>query len=745
MTKHIPSILLFCVLVFLIHTSIQAQDPINQPIGTTQLDTLPNTIAWSQDSNYFAVASAQGLKIYNRSLQEVTEIHAGQNVYSVDWHPSVPHLAITVDNTVEIWSWDASTSSVALLTTLPLAQEAVFTAWNADGTRLATMQLTPESDFQTGIGVGEISVWDSANYQLFTTVSSKYLVFTSTPFAHVLEWSPNNPILLGGVGNGVQVLPSGEIVSETDTIIYILDTDTGARIQEIPVGGAGFGYSIGWQPNGSYIAVGGQVGSGLFDISTGQRITTLVANHFDVFSLSWSPDGRYIASEQSVFDSQNFTRLGTFQSGDVTTVTWSPDGTQILISNSDRNLASQDPNLLPDYEPPPPCDVAIPCTVDSLTLVNADTGTDIGTLNDGDTIDLSTLTTSNLTIRANTVPGIVGNVIFDLNSILAVQTDDTSPYDLTNWTPTPGQYTLTATPYLEACGTAGTALTINFTIVDSGGPNQILFSSVTNPFTAATNIFVINPDGSGQTQLTTGTSIKNFPAWSPDGTQIAFASNQDGDDEIFVMNADGSNPVQLTTNTALDRFPVWSPDGTQIAFASRRDGNWEIYVMNADGTNPVNLTNNPTDDFNVSWSPDGTQIAFASLRDGTISTDTEIYVMNADGTNVQRLTNSPSIDETPNWSPDGSQIAFTSNRNASNIDIYVMNADGSNVQRLTSYSGTDEFPNWSPDGTQIAFDSNRSSFFNLYFDIHRMNADGTNVQRISTRSAFDRFAAWGYP
>jgi hypothetical protein len=113
------------------------------------------------------------------------------------------------------------------------------------------------------------------------------------------------------------------------------------------------------------------------------------------------------------------------------------------------------------------CATTIAAT-DTFTLINADTMQPIQPLNDNDTIDLMALGTSNLTIRANTVPGIVGNVIFDLNSILAVQTDDTAPYDFTNWTPAVGSYTLTATPYSEACGTAGTALTINFTIVDSG-------------------------------------------------------------------------------------------------------------------------------------------------------------------------------------------------------------------------------------------------------------------------------------
>jgi Tol biopolymer transport system component len=92
--------------------------------------------------------------------------------------------------------------------------------------------------------------------------------------------------------------------------------------------------------------------------------------------------------------------------------------------------------------------------------------------------------------------------------------------------------------------------------------------------------------------------------------------------------------------------PAWSPDGTKIAFDSNRGGNFEIYIMYADGTGVARLTNDPANDFAPTWSADGTMIAFDSVRDG----NSEIYAMNADGTGVVRLTISPGLDFEPAWS-----------------------------------------------------------------------------------------------
>ena len=238
----------------------------------------------------------------------------------------------------------------------------------------------------------------------------------------------------------------------------------------------------------------------------------------------------------------------------------------------------------------------------------------------------------------------------------------------------------------------------------------------------------------GATNLTNDSAVDDSPAWSPDGTKIAFASDRDGNQKIYVMNADGSGAVSLTGNATWDSDPAWSPDGTRIAFLSYSptDGA-EIYVMNADGSGQTRLTNNSAIDGDPAWSPDGTKIAFHSARDG----DSEIYVMNPDGTGVINLTNNSAPDAAPAWSPDGTRIAFQSFRDG-DLEIYVMNADGTGQARITNNSADDVDPAWSPDGTRIAFASRRDGNLELYV----MNADGTGQARITNNSADDFRPAW---
>jgi Tol biopolymer transport system component len=160
----------------------------------------------------------------------------------------------------------------------------------------------------------------------------------------------------------------------------------------------------------------------------------------------------------------------------------------------------------------------------------------------------------------------------------------------------------------------------------SGPVGEIVFSTNRD---GNSELYAINADGSDPVNLTNHPWVDWRPAWSPDGTRIAFAASG----LIKIMNADGSDVVLLAKGT----HPAWSPDGAKIAFTGSPDVNSDVYVMDADGTNRVNLTRHPATDWEPAWSPDGTRIAFATDRDG----NREVYVMNADGSKPGQPDESP--------------------------------------------------------------------------------------------------------
>jgi len=310
------------------------------------------------------------------------------------------------------------------------------------------------------------------------------------------------------------------------------------------------------------------------------------------------------------------------------------------------------------------------------------------------------------------------------------------------------------------------------------------------------NIWVTNPDGSGAKPLTvlTAAQANSFaPAWSADGSKIAFDSQGalDGSNvsniltNIWVINADGSGRTPLTKLThvsaiTLGRAPAWSPDGRHIASQSLRvlDGSdagspnniHNIWLMNADGTNQTPLSGlTAASSLNPVWSPSGSRIAFESSRvldgaDAAIATVTNIWVMNADGSGATPLTrlmatNMRSFE--PVWSPDGSKIAFLSNRALDGSDIldtnsianiWAMNPDGSGatpLTRLTAVLTDSSAPVWSLDGSMLAFASSRALDgsdavnTNGTSNIWLMKADGSGAIALTKLTVADSFSpAW---
>lgn len=250
-------------------------------------------------------------------------------------------------------------------------------------------------------------------------------------------------------------------------------------------------------------------------------------------------------------------------------------------------------------------------------------------------------------------------------------------------------------------------------------------------------IYTIDPDGTDALQLTTGTRAKVDPAWSADGTKIAFGSRstrRTARGRLETMNADGS---QRTTVVAYDGdrlvfAPSWSPDGMKIAFCVASDRPAHIWVVNADGSGLTRLSGRRQDDCGPDWSPDGSKIAFHNFGGG-------LFVMDADGSNRRRLVLGHS--ENPSWSPDGTRIAVTrSPTRGSRFDLLVVNADGTGRTWLTSTDRRWEFtPAWSPDGDSIAFCRGTGRGVDSPCEIWIIGADGSNPTKITATTDIDEF------
>lgn len=269
-------------------------------------------------------------------------------------------------------------------------------------------------------------------------------------------------------------------------------------------------------------------------------------------------------------------------------------------------------------------------------------------------------------------------------------------------------------------------------------------TSPTDAFDVA--IFTMNPDGSAQTNASNTNSFDAAPAWSPDGTKIAFGRTSARSSEpsneispgIYTMNADGTRQTQLTTGP--DGGPAWSPDGSKIVFARCFFIVCQIYTMNGDGSGLTSITFGSTYDIGPDWSPDSTRIAFTRCVVGTVSHGSfgflscQIYTMNAVGADQTNVSNSSALDSSASWSPDATKIAFT--RSENNVrQIYSMFADGTNQTRLSKdASVSDDTPVWSPDGAKIGFAR--------VGQVYAMSVDGSAPTNLSNSATFDNAPDW---
>lgn len=264
-------------------------------------------------------------------------------------------------------------------------------------------------------------------------------------------------------------------------------------------------------------------------------------------------------------------------------------------------------------------------------------------------------------------------------------------------------------------------------------PGRIAFQS---DRTGRAKIFVL--DHEGVRQVTRGPGNDRNPKWSPDGTQIAFSSDRDGNQEIYVVGADGSGLRRLTDHPADDRNPAWSPDGGFLVYDTRRWAVPTLWVMRRDGTDRSRVTRTLGRwEAIPAWSPDGDWFAYSTRRVGG---SWRVAAIRTDGTG-ERIVASARGDCRPDFSPDGATVAFVSTRADRRGDIWTVPFEGGEPRRVTTTDTLyDYHPNWSPDGRHIAFAAGpiKERQYNLFV----VSPDGGGRRQLTFGDSHDAHPSW---
>jgi TolB protein len=224
------------------------------------------------------------------------------------------------------------------------------------------------------------------------------------------------------------------------------------------------------------------------------------------------------------------------------------------------------------------------------------------------------------------------------------------------------------------------------------------------------------------------------PAWSPDGTRLAYVSFQAKKPIIYVHSLATGTQTVVANFKGSNSAPAWSPDGKRLAVVLTKDGSSQIYTINADGSGLTRVAGSTTIDTEPQFSPDGQYLYFTSDRGGS----PQIYRVAATGGTAERVTFEGSYNVSPRLSPDGKMLAYVS-RNGGRFQVTVMDLASRQIQILTD-SSRDESPSFAPNSRTILYASEVGGRGVL----SAVSSDGRVKQKLSGQAGGDvREPAWG--